>query len=312
MKSHFTNTSEHNRCFQQRWHTPAIGPTPSSRTGECLQGSNHSWVGGWCGSSSTSASPVTFIHSWPDHCTGHTRRSCLALVGLQHLLDLLVPLVVFVVRLRHHLVLLKLLLQLLLPVCWLVWVYGEKTIQAGVMRAHERQHLALASIETLRALTVSRGDAVLLIQHQLLHLFPQVFLVDGRLVESVAHKLRNSGTCRHLLLFLLRWLGDTRTGKTFNVTSLFKWLLADEIKICIHTTHLHFNSLTFCMSPMETGGVFGLTLSTKNNIVLLIFLMQITVCCLLISVTHGLALKPPLCLWFVNQVVHSRRGTDKE
>lgn len=60
MKSHFTNTSEHNRCFQQRWHTPAIGPTPSSRTGECLQGSNHSWVGGWCGSSSTSASPVTF------------------------------------------------------------------------------------------------------------------------------------------------------------------------------------------------------------------------------------------------------------
>ena len=239
MKSHFTNTPEHNRCFHQRWRTPATGPTPSSRTRECLQESNHSWV---------EQVMWKFIHLCS---TGHlssilgqitvqdTHWSCLAFVGLQHLLDLLIPLVVFVVWLRHHLVLLKLLLQLLLPVCWLIWMYGEKTIQARVIRAHERQHLAEESIETLKELTISRGGAVLLVQHQLLHLFPQVFLVDGRLVKSVAHKLRNSRTCRHLLLlFLLRWLGHTQAGKKFNFTSLFKWLLENEIKICKHTTHI--------------------------------------------------------------------------
>lgn len=43
----------------------------------------------------------------------------LAVVSLQHLLYFLIPLVIFVVRLGHHLILLQLLLQLLLPVCCL-------------------------------------------------------------------------------------------------------------------------------------------------------------------------------------------------
>lgn len=42
-----------------------------------------------------------------------------------------------------------------------------------------------------------------------------------------------------------------------------------------------FSTLTFCMSLMETGGVFGLTLSTKNNRALLDFHMRITMWCLL-------------------------------
>lgn len=67
--------------------------------------------------------------------------------------------------------------------------------------------------ETLRGLTVGRGGAVLLIQHQLLHLFPQVLLVDARRVEGVAHKLGHSRTRRHLLLFFLRWLRVTQTGQ---------------------------------------------------------------------------------------------------
>lgn len=44
-------------------------------------------------------------------------------------------------------------------------------------------------------LTIGGRDAVLLVQHQLLHLLPQVLMVDRRRVESVAHKLGNSGTC---------------------------------------------------------------------------------------------------------------------
>lgn len=47
------------------------------------------------------------------------RSAHLAVVGLQHLLYFLIPLVIFVVRLGHHLILLQLLLQLLLPVCCL-------------------------------------------------------------------------------------------------------------------------------------------------------------------------------------------------
>lgn len=46
-------------------------------------------------------------------------RSAHLAVGLQHLLYFLIPLVIFVVRLGHHLILLQLLLQLLLPVCCL-------------------------------------------------------------------------------------------------------------------------------------------------------------------------------------------------
>lgn len=47
------------------------------------------------------------------------RSAHLAVVGLQHLLYFLIPLVIFVVRLGHHLIVLQLLLQLLLPVCCL-------------------------------------------------------------------------------------------------------------------------------------------------------------------------------------------------
>lgn len=76
----------------------------------------------------------------------HPNSTGLAVVGLQHLLYLLIPLVVFVVRLGHHLVILKLLLQLLLPVrslrlwnksdrfsspCWFYHKNNDIQIQKG-------------------------------------------------------------------------------------------------------------------------------------------------------------------------------------
>lgn len=64
-------------------------------------------------------------------------------------------------------------------------------------------------------------------------------------------------------------------------------------------TRLHLP--TFCMSLMVTGGVFGLTLSTKKTniyIVLLDFLMQIKMWCLLND--------PQASLWFLVEFVYTR------
>lgn len=74
-------------------------------------------------------------------------------------------------------------------------------------------YCAEESVQTVRRLTIGRGGALLLIQHQLLHLFPQVLLVDARRVKGVAHKLGHPGARRHLFLFFLRWLGVTQTGQ---------------------------------------------------------------------------------------------------
>lgn len=57
-------------------------------------------------------------------CGSHPPWRTLAVISLQHFLNLLVPLFVFVVWLGHHLVLLELLLQLLFPLCWLIWMWG--------------------------------------------------------------------------------------------------------------------------------------------------------------------------------------------
>lgn len=120
------------------------------------------------------------------------------------------------------------------------------------MWAPKRQHLAEESIETLVELTIRRGDALLLIQHQLLHLFPQVLLVDGRRIKSVTHKLGHSGTRRHLLLlffFFLRWLRVTQTAQKLTVLLFFFFFLLleglyENIQICICT---HTSSFAYLL-----------------------------------------------------------------
>lgn len=63
-------------------------------------------------------------HSGTHHFLCRRHSFSLAVVSLQHLLNLLIPLLVPVVG--HHLVLLKLLLQLLLPVCCFLWSSEEE------------------------------------------------------------------------------------------------------------------------------------------------------------------------------------------
>lgn len=106
--------------------------------------------------------------------------------------------------------------------------------------------------ESFVVITIRGWEALLLIEHQLLHLFLQVLLVDGCRVKSIAHKLRHPRTCRHLLLVLPLRLGVTRTV----------WWSICGIN---RKTPAHLQLLTFWMSLMETGGVLGLTLSIKAN-----------------------------------------------
>lgn len=121
-------------------------------------------------------------------------------------------------------------------------------------------YCAEESVQTVRRLTIGRGGALLLIQHQLLHLFPQVLLVDARRVKGVAHKLGHPGARRHLFLFFLRWLGVTQTGQKKG-DSLLSFIVQQLLENT--PTHSVF-LLTFCTLAMETGGVFGLTWSTKK------------------------------------------------
>lgn len=102
------------------------------------------------------------------------------------------------------------------------------------MLTHEVQKIFYSkkkkSKETLIKPTIRRGHVLLLIQHQLLHLFPQVLLVNVRRVESIAHELGHSGTCRHLLLFFLRWLRVAQTAQK-TTHSLFLKFCLDCCKI---------------------------------------------------------------------------------
>lgn len=183
--------------------------------------------------------PLECCWSIPIRFGSTNRRRFLAVVGLEHLLDLLVPLVVLVVRLRHDFVLLQLLLELLLPVC------GKICVEAKTKSVIQPK---IQSTNVSKRPTIRRRDAVLLVQHQLLHLFPQILLVDGRRVESVAHKLRHSGTRGYLHLILLRELKHQR----------FHFVRKQQD--CTRR-----EALTFFKSLMETGGVLALTLSAEQQ-----------------------------------------------
>lgn len=98
--------------------------------------------------------------------------------------------------------------------------------------------------------TIRRRGALLLIQHQLLHLLLQVLLVNGCRVKSITHKLGHPRTRRHLLFVIPLRLGVTQTH---------------SYDLCEDLTSAHLQFLTFWMSLMETGGVLGLTLSTKTT-----------------------------------------------
>lgn len=71
--------------------------------------------------------------------------------------------------------------------------------------AFSRGHSGSVAVFTIRG-----QKALLLIQHQLLHLFLQVLLVNGCGVKRITHKLRHPRTGGHLLLVIPLGLGVTK------------------------------------------------------------------------------------------------------